>query len=76
MKAGDSVRIVAAPDILPDSPETREVFSRSVGRVFRVIDIRDDGQVELDVGEVMGQPAYMHTIWIEPELLEILEGGS
>ena len=69
------MRVVSVPPRLPDSAETREVFSRCVGRIFPVIDIRDDGQAELEVGEVMGVPAVMHAIWIEPECLELVEAA-
>jgi|AraplaMF_Col_mMF_1032025.scaffolds.fasta_scaffold00148_49 hypothetical protein len=72
MKTGDIVRIIAAPPILPDDLETRDVFARCVGRTFPVIDIRDDGQAELEVGAVMGVPAPMHSIWIEPECVEVI----
>ena len=72
MKAGDLVRVTAVPAHLPDSHETREVFTRCLGRTFPVVDVRDDGQAELEVGEVMGVMAVLHSIWIEPEYLEVV----
>jgi len=77
MKAGDLVRVVAVPASLPkDSPETKLVFERSVGRTFPIIDIAADGQVELEVGEVMGVLACLHSIWIEPECLELVQSRA
>ncbi len=73
MKAGDRVLVTAVPGVLPENAQTKEIFARSVGRVFRVIEVRDDGQAELEVGEVVGEAAWAHTIWIEPECLQILE---
>jgi hypothetical protein len=64
------VRVVAIPPRLPDGAETRLVFERCVGLTFPVIDITPHGHVELEVGEVMGVPAYLHSIWIEPDCLE------
>jgi hypothetical protein len=76
VKAGDLVRVTAIPTRLPDSPETREVFARCVGHTFSVIDVRDDGQAELEVGEVMGVMACLHSIWIDPECLEPVTSSS
>jgi hypothetical protein len=73
VKAGDLVRVIRVPPLLPDNPETRDVFARSVGRIFPIIDVRDDGQAELEVGEVMGVLACLHSIWVESECLEIVQ---
>jgi hypothetical protein len=73
MKAGDLVRVIAVPAGIPDNPESKEVFARSVGRTFPVIEVRDDGQAELEVGEVMGVLACLHTIWVEPECLDVVD---
>lgn len=35
-----------------------------------------NGQVELCVGEVLGEPDYMHSVWIEPEFVEIVEPSN
>jgi hypothetical protein len=72
MKTGDLVRVTAVPTNLPDSPETREVFARCVGKTFPITCVRDDGQAELEVGEVMGAKAVLHSIWIEPDCLELV----
>ena len=72
MKPGDFVRVIALSPSIPDNPESKLVFERSVGRTFPIIAIAEDGLIELEVGEVMGGAAFMHTIWIEAECLEVL----
>jgi hypothetical protein len=76
MKPGDLVRVVALSPCIPDNPESKLVFERSVGRTFPILDITEDGLVELEVGEVMGVAAYMHWILIEPECLEVVQTRS
>lgn len=76
MKPGDLVRVVAIPPRLPDNAETKLVFERCVGRTFPIIDIAAHGHVELEVGEVMGVSASLHSIWIEPECLELVQARS
>ena len=76
MKAGDLVRVIGVPPLLPDNPETRDAFARSVGRTFTVIAVRGDGQAELEVGEVMGVLACLHSIWVEPECIEIVQATN
>lgn len=70
------MRVVALSPAIPDNPESKLVFERSVGHTFPIIDITEDGLVELEVGEVMGVSAYMHSIWIEPECLEVVQARS
>jgi hypothetical protein len=72
MKPGDLVRVVALSPHIPDDAESKLVFEHSVGRTFPIIDIAADGLVELEVGEVMGVLACLHSIWIEPECLELV----
>lgn len=76
MKPGDLVRVVALSPCVPDNPESQLVFERSVGCIFPIIDVADDGLVELEVGEIMGVSSYMHSIWIEPECLEVVQARS
>ena len=82
MKIGDRVRVVGTPDGLPDDDmETKRIFGLCVGRVFPVKDLtRVEGLeyqlVELHVGEVVGEPDYVHSIWIEPEFAEIVTDGN
>lgn len=77
VKIGDRVRLVAIPDDLPLDAEpgalgTGSLFQRCLGRVFPVVDINEFGYAELEVGEVNGQPAYMESIWVEPECLVVV----
>jgi hypothetical protein len=76
VKPGDLVRVVAIPLRLPDSAETKLVFERCVGHIFPIIDVTAHGHVELEVGEVVGGAAYLHSIWIEPECLEVVQARS
>jgi hypothetical protein len=73
MKIGDKVRVLKAPPILPEGElNTREVFARCVGKIFPIVGFQNN-LLELEVGEVMGEPPYMHSIWIEPEFVETIE---
>ncbi len=70
MNIGDHVRVIKIPGGLPDDDlRTRLVFERCLGRVFPVVGLQG-GLLELDVGEVMGEKPYMHSIWIEPGFVE------
>ena len=68
MKIGDLVVITGIPNTLPDGMGTRELFEKCLGRTFAIAGL-DDGLVELEVGEVLGEPSYMHSIWVEPSHL-------
>lgn len=74
LKIGDRVRIITVPPELPDGGDlkTNFVFERCLGRVFPVVGFQGDW-LELEVGEAMGQPSYMHTIWIEPRFVQLVE---
>ena len=70
MKIGDKVRVIGMPfGLLDDDLKTKTVFERCVGEIFEVEDFKD-GRVELLVGRMMGEPRHIHSIWIEPALLE------
>lgn len=73
MRPGDLVRVVSLPARLPDDAETKLAFERSIGRVFPIVGITALGHAELEVGEVMGVSAFLHSIWIEPECLELVQ---
>ena len=74
MKAGDKVRITGLPPGLQDNEmRTKEILELCLGRVFPIVDFDDYGLLELHVGEVVGEPDYMHSIWIEPEFVEVVE---
>lgn len=66
LEVGDLVRIVARPDGL--DAETAAIFEACIGRSFRIAG-SNRGLVELEVGEVFGEPAYMRSIWIEPQFV-------
>ena len=65
MNIGDLVVITGIPSTLPDGMGTRELFAKCLGRTFAIAGF-DNGLVELQVGEVLGERSYMHSIWIEP----------
>ena len=65
MKIGDLVVVTGVPSALPDGMGTRELFAKCLGRTFAIVGF-ENGLVELEVGEVLGEPSFMHSIWIEP----------
>ncbi|WP_338694170.1 MULTISPECIES: hypothetical protein [unclassified Bradyrhizobium] len=71
MKIGDRVEVVAVPEALPEDMETRALFMRCLGRHFPVVDLKGD-LVELEVGEVLEEPSYMHSIWIERDCVRVV----
>jgi hypothetical protein len=64
MKTGDRVEVVAVPKLLPAGMGTQALFEACVGHVFPIAGI-ENGLLELQVGEVVGEESYMHSIWIE-----------
>jgi hypothetical protein len=80
MKIGDRIRIVKLPDGLVDDDHfrTRTLFELCFGRTFPIAGIQPVPEIgsdllELEVGEVVGDPAYMHSIRIEREFVELVE---
>jgi hypothetical protein len=74
MKRGNKVRVVRVPSALPDDMGTKALFQDCLDRVFPVVSIVVTAKgrlVELEVGEVRGEPAYMHSIWIEEECVAL-----
>jgi hypothetical protein len=81
VKPGDLVRVVALSPNIPNNPNSKLVFECCVGGIFSIVDITADGLVELDLGDILGESAdaehiASHTIWIEPECLEIVQARS
>jgi hypothetical protein len=83
MTVGDDVKIIGVPSNLHDDEElqTRLLFEKCVGKVFPVqaiekIDGLDHPMIQLNVGEVLGQHSWEHTIWIEPTLVEFMHPAS
>lgn len=66
LEVGDLVHIDKIPEGL--DRETRQVFERCRGHLFRIAGF-DRGLVELEVGEAFGEPEYLRSIWIEPQLV-------
>lgn len=67
MQIGDKVEIVTIPADLPENDlKTRSLFKACVGRTFPIVGVQGH-LLELEVGQVLGQEACMHSIWIEPE---------
>lgn len=76
MKLGEMVRVVGLPGDLEDNElDTKRIFELCLGKVFPIAGF-DKGFVELHVGEVVGEPAYIHMIWIAPEFLESVENKA
>jgi hypothetical protein len=71
MKEGDWIRVVKVPDCVQDSEDfkTRSTLERCIGREFPIMGFRE-GFIQIDVGEVVGKPSYMESIWIEPDCVE------
>jgi hypothetical protein len=78
MKVGDRVKLIEIPPNLRDEEDlpTRTLFEKCLGRTFRVEDLETvEGLpyqlAKLNVGHVLGEPEYKHTIWVEPEYLQV-----
>jgi hypothetical protein len=76
MKIGDTVRLIRIPPDLKDDEQlkTRSLFEKCLGKAFPIAELKSvEGLsyqlVQLDVGHVLGKPAYMDSIWVEPEYL-------
>ena len=74
MKPGDIVRVLKAPEGLRESSDdlTRTLFDLSVGETFPIAAINDN-LIELHVGQVLGEDADLHTIYIGPECVELVD---
>ena len=72
---GDQVRVLQVPPALPKgglAKSTQSLFELCVGRVFPIVGFNDVGWLELEVGEVWGKSPCMESVWIEPELVEVV----
>ncbi|MGX1102996.1 MULTISPECIES: hypothetical protein [Bradyrhizobium] len=70
MKIGDRVEVMAIPDALPEHMGTQALFMKCLGRHFPIVDVKGH-LVELEVGEVLGEPSYMDSIWIERDYVRL-----
>ena len=77
MKVGDMIRVIKIPAGLRDEDDlrTRTLFSLCLGKIYPVAGI-DDKLIELEVGEIFGEPSHMHSIYIEPEYVEEVENSK
>jgi hypothetical protein len=78
VKAGDAVRLIAVPANLKDDRvlQTRTLFEKCLGKTFPIAALEAVNGlpyplVRLDVGQIVGEEAYMQTIWVEPEYLQL-----
>ncbi len=72
MKIGDKVRILSIPPDLPEGEiRTKSLFEECSGRTFPIVGFQGH-LMELEVGEVRGEAPSMHSIWIEPEHVELV----
>jgi hypothetical protein len=80
MKAGDAVKLVGIPPNLEDEEDlrTRTLFEKCLGQSFVVAGVESIDSVpiplaKLDVGHVVGEEPWKHTIWVEPEYLQLID---
>ena len=78
MKVGDKVKLIGIPPDAHDDEklQTRTLFEKCLGGTFTVAGLETvEGLsyrlVQLDVGHVLGEAAYLETIWVEPEYLHL-----
>ena len=78
MKAGDTVKLVGIPPNLRDDEDlqTRTLFEMCLGQSFVIAAVESIEGVpyplaKLDVGHVLREEPWKHTIWVEPEYLEL-----
>jgi hypothetical protein len=50
---------------------TKRIFDLCLGRIFPIAGFQGH-LLELEVGHVVGEPAYVQSIWIEPEFIEFV----
>jgi hypothetical protein len=81
MKAGDAVTLVGIPPNVRDDEEfqTRTLFQKCLGRSFVISAVESFEGVPfplagLDVGDIIGKEPWEHTIWVELEYLQLIEG--
>jgi hypothetical protein len=78
MKAGDTVKLIGIPPNLRDEGDmqTRALFEKCLGQSFVVAAVESIEGVpyplaKLDVGHAIGEEPWKHTIWVEPEYLQL-----
>jgi hypothetical protein len=81
MKAGQTVKLIGIPPNLSNEEDmpTRTLFEKCLGKYFVVEAVESVEGVpfplaRLDVGHVIGEESWQHTIWVEPEYLQPSDG--
>ena len=75
MKAGDTAKLIGIPPDLHDDErmQTRALFDKCLGQSFVVAAVESFEGVpfplaRIDVGHVIGEEPWKHTIWVEADL--------
>lgn len=74
LKIGDTVKVIGyragkyAPGV-KDELGTEELFKSLVGHSYKIKGFDDYGRIEL-------APKRLHTVWIDPDLVELVENSS
>jgi len=78
MKAGDTVKLIGIPPNLRDAEgmQTQTLFEKCLGQSFVVVEVESIEGVPYplakpDVGHMFGEEPWMHTIWVEPEYVQV-----
>jgi hypothetical protein len=78
MRVGDKVTLIGIPPNLRDDKElmTRTLFEKCLGKSFVIAEMESFEGVpfplaKLDVGHVLGNEPWKHTIWVEAEYLQV-----
>ena len=74
LKVGDKIKVIGYrpgkyPPGVEDEMGTEKLFKSLVGRCYAIKGFDDYGHIEL-------QPKRLHTIWIEPDLVELAKESS
>jgi hypothetical protein len=73
LKVGDTIKVTGYrpgkyPSGVTDEMGTERLFKSLVGRRYTIKGFDDYGNVEL-------QPKRLHTVWIEPDLVELVKNS-
>jgi hypothetical protein len=78
MKAGDTAKLIGIPPDANDDErfKSRTLFEKCLGQSFVISAVESVEGVpfplaRIDVGYVVGKKSWEHTIWVEPEYLEL-----
>ncbi len=82
LKKGDKVKLIGIPPDVRDDEhlQTRTLFEKCLGHVFVVTEIEKTEDfpepfARLEVGHVVGEKRYSHTIWVERKYLELQQSS-